>query len=1091
MGTAPDDRADAGAGATLASPAGAADTTASAGAAGTVDLAVARTVDVIAVRWQTEHDPLLSSMQRRLQAARRSIFQSFEALERAVNGLCEDALAQFKTRPDGCDDLVWQGAEWGPAFSVAVANTSTRSRVYAGLSTNATRCQPGDVVAWLVRVYQSHAEAPPQLTTCKLELSWIMPSASAAAAAVQTLAALAAGVVWQCGGSGAGASSEATQCLEGLAVLIDAAVFGSHRLLARLRSALVEHALDPARSSCAERTASGIDGPASNFSCVEGLLVLPVRPRAAPASTALELKLPTNASDPALYRQYTAWQAAVPNTVHSAQGRLDVDGTPVAFFVPLNGSIGVVQDGSDFYNPCVLFDPQLHTAHELGQGAPYCIGRVLNPAWVGPPVVYSIEVNYPGSRERCPSPGTFFVEPSSGRWSGSPTATAIHAVDVVITARFGAGAPVRVRQWRVHVYDPAMAPGGQACGPHGEPDPLSFEAQARGAYNCSCHGGWAGSDCATERKRLPGGPGSGVRAGDGESGGSTDSRGYGIAVAVGVLGTVVVGLALAAWRHWRRGRRPFDFKAELERLQSAGHLHGVTDGTSAVPIELRRAHVTLVQQLGEGQFGTVWKAMLTSSQQVLVAAKLSKVDEADPDGRARSDQELYREAVVMAQLPLHSKIVRLLGVVTVGKPTVLLMTYCEHGNLSEFLKRRAEVPPALEADARLHIARDIAHGMAHVARAGLVHRDLAARNILVDSLYNFKVGDFGMARATSASHRVTSNQQYYRTTDGLIPVRWTAPECFTQMIFSTASDVWSFGVLVIETFTDALPPYPDLPLNEVAAFVQAGGRPEQPPACSNAVFAMLQRCWDPRPASRPQFSELHEFLEPLTCSSVQTAFHPDWNPARGRGGAADVEAGPAGSFGGGGGGVGGCGGGGNADGEGGSGAGSGVRIPAPRTPLREPGRNGYLGSPPNSTIAPVCMAPKSPVGGGAALPNIRTTSYRQSIAPNISDTGHGPAAQDAPLPELPWRLAPGAGGAGPSSNARLSSESVRTVGSTASWQESRPSPSDDGFYSVANQRPSTTSTLGAGAAAQPGPPEPVPELEVELDGPAAVADSAA
>lgn len=98
----------------------------------------------------------------------------------------------------------------------------------------------------------------------------------------------------------------------------------------------------------------------------------------------------------------------------------------------------------------------------------------------------------------------------------------------------------------------------------------------------------------------------------------------------------------------------------------------------------------------------------------------------------------------MAQVSGHENIVSVVGIVIDDDcgPVMLLVTYCEHGSLDHYLKKRAGEPPQWKADICVGIAR----GMAHLSDCGFVHRDLAARNILIDSRKRPRVADFGMSR---------------------------------------------------------------------------------------------------------------------------------------------------------------------------------------------------------------------------------------------------------------------------------------------------------------------------------------------------------
>merc|ERR1712167_272307 len=165
----------------------------------------------------------------------------------------------------------------------------------------------------------------------------------------------------------------------------------------------------------------------------------------------------------------------------------------------------------------------------------------------------------------------------------------------------------------------------------------------------------------------------------------------------------------------------------------------------------------------------------------------------------------------------------------------------------------------------LHIAR----GKAHVAKCGLVHRDLAARNVLVASGTSgsrvFRIADFGLARAAraGADDNVENAENLYTSRGGLVPIKWTAPEALDGK-FSTASDVWAFGITMVEVYTDGKTPYPGLTGNEVSIGVSDGSlKPEQPPLCPSEAFVLMAACWSFDSAERPQFASLVTGFEGL------------------------------------------------------------------------------------------------------------------------------------------------------------------------------------------------------------------------------------
>ena len=243
----------------------------------------------------------------------------------------------------------------------------------------------------------------------------------------------------------------------------------------------------------------------------------------------------------------------------------------------------------------------------------------------------------------------------------------------------------------------------------------------------------------------------------------------------------------------------------------------------------------------------------------MVAIKTSK------ETKGEGAEEMLREAAVMAQVSGHPNLIALVGVVTSGAPLLLLLSFCEHGSLLSFLKGKAMFPKEAQLlpEDRVQMALDVAQGMAYLAENRFVHRDLAARNVLVNSELNCKVADFGLSRGTMGSGPDNDDgagpaeeEEYYRSRTGTFPVRWTAPESMQTMRFSETSDVWSFGILLGEIFTNGGKPYVTLSNAMVITKVQEGYRDKQPDGCPAAVYAAMLRCWAAAPSDRPLFVEL-------------------------------------------------------------------------------------------------------------------------------------------------------------------------------------------------------------------------------------------
>jgi serine/threonine protein kinase len=145
-------------------------------------------------------------------------------------------------------------------------------------------------------------------------------------------------------------------------------------------------------------------------------------------------------------------------------------------------------------------------------------------------------------------------------------------------------------------------------------------------------------------------------------------------------------------------------------------------------------------------------------------------------------------------------------------------------------------------------------GMCYLSDIGFVHRDLAARNILVGSDETCKIADFGLAR------ELVENE-YGVNKGGRIPVRWTAPEAISHRSFTTASDVWSFGVLLWEMFSYGATPYDGWDNFSIFQRLENGERLVQPMGCPDDLYQLMLSCWAAERSERPTFDQLKECLE--------------------------------------------------------------------------------------------------------------------------------------------------------------------------------------------------------------------------------------
>ncbi|KAL7985809.1 hypothetical protein Chor_010975 [Crotalus horridus] len=294
---------------------------------------------------------------------------------------------------------------------------------------------------------------------------------------------------------------------------------------------------------------------------------------------------------------------------------------------------------------------------------------------------------------------------------------------------------------------------------------------------------------------------------------------------------------------------------------------------------------------------------------------------------ASEHKALMSELKILIHIGNHLNVVNLLGACTKPNgPLMVIVEFCKYGNLSNYLRTKREgfspyreksprlriqvrsIVEAVRADKRsrsctrdsailnrllmnksqtassTHFLQEVddlwqspltmedlicysfqvARGMEFLASRKCIHRDLAARNILLSENNVVKICDFGLARD------IYKDPDYVRKGSARLPLKWMAPESIFDKVYTTQSDVWSFGVLLWEIFSLGASPYPGVQINEeFCQRLKDGTRMRAPEYATAEIYRIMLNCWYGDPKERPTFSDLVEILGDLLQENVQ------------------------------------------------------------------------------------------------------------------------------------------------------------------------------------------------------------------------------
>ncbi|XP_056277380.1 ephrin type-B receptor 3 [Pseudoliparis swirei] len=263
--------------------------------------------------------------------------------------------------------------------------------------------------------------------------------------------------------------------------------------------------------------------------------------------------------------------------------------------------------------------------------------------------------------------------------------------------------------------------------------------------------------------------------------------------------------------------------------------------------------VKIEEVIGAGEFGEVCRGRLKQHgrREMVVAIKTLKAGYTECQRR-----DFLAEASIMGQFD-HPNVIRLDGVLTRSCPVLIITEFMENGALDSFLRLN---DGRFTMTQLVGMLRGITAGMKYLSDMNYVHRDLAARNILVNSNLVCKVSDFGLSRFLDDT---SADPTYTSSLGGKIPIRWTAPEAIAFRKFTSASDVWSYGIVMWEVVSYGERPYWDMSNQDVMTAVEQDYRLPPPMDCPMVLHQLMLECWMKERNLRPKFSHIVSTLDKL------------------------------------------------------------------------------------------------------------------------------------------------------------------------------------------------------------------------------------
>ncbi|XP_018568544.1 focal adhesion kinase 1 isoform X3 [Anoplophora glabripennis] len=296
-----------------------------------------------------------------------------------------------------------------------------------------------------------------------------------------------------------------------------------------------------------------------------------------------------------------------------------------------------------------------------------------------------------------------------------------------------------------------------------------------------------------------------------------------------------------------------NFSNPTGTMLSEDYAEIVEEGDYSVPAaknySLDRNQIELHEILGEGQFGDVHMGTVRCKDGTLIPVAV-KTCKGDAD--LATTEKFLEEAYIMQQFD-HQHIIKLIGICSIS-PVWIVMELAKLGELRAYLQNNKS---RLDLATLLLYAFQLSTALSYLESKKYVHRDIAARNVLVSTDKCVKLADFGLSRWMG------DDQSYYKASKGKLPIKWMSPESINFRRFTTASDVWMFGVCIWEILMLGVKPFQGVKNNDVIGKIENGERLALPPDCPPRLYSLMSQCWSYEPSKRPSFKDIKEILQEI------------------------------------------------------------------------------------------------------------------------------------------------------------------------------------------------------------------------------------